>query len=119
MTSASEIAKVLKKPKKNVDGSWIACCPAHNDKTPSLSISDADNDKILWKCHAGCTQDEVQAALTDLGVFEPREEHQEHIHPPAFTKDYPSPRQHIYRNEKGKPIFVVERQARPEGGKTF
>ena len=119
MTTASEIAKVLKKPKKNGDGSWIACCPAHNDKTPSLSISDADNDKILWKCHAGCTQDEVQAALTDLGVFEPREEHQEHIQPPAFTKDYPSPRQHIYRNEKGKPIFVVERQARPEGGKTF
>jgi DNA primase len=30
---------------------YQACCPFHEDRTPSLSIS---GDKPLWYCHAGC-----------------------------------------------------------------
>lgn len=32
---------------------WVACCPSHNDKTPSLSIKRID-DRILIHCFAGC-----------------------------------------------------------------
>lgn len=49
--------------------SWIARCPAHNDRTPSLSITDASNGKVLVRCHAGCDQLEVIAALRERGLW--------------------------------------------------
>jgi len=40
---------------------WIALCPAHGDKSPSLSIKLAE-DRILIHCFAGCTAEEVMEA---------------------------------------------------------
>ncbi|MGJ9402410.1 AAA family ATPase [Arthrobacter sp. KK5.5] len=43
-------------------GMWQ--CPAHDDRTPSLSIStSAKGDATLVKCFAGCPADEIGAAL--------------------------------------------------------
>jgi hypothetical protein len=42
---------------------WIGRCPAHQDKSPSLSIREEDNGQILLHCFAGCPTDEVCAAL--------------------------------------------------------
>jgi hypothetical protein len=51
-------------------GHWIACCPAHQDKRPSLAITETDDGRILLKCFAGCSAYEVVSAvgmdLTDL-----------------------------------------------------
>jgi hypothetical protein len=47
----------------------MARCPAHDDRTPSLSIRDADNDKVLVRCHAGCDQESVIAALCGRGLW--------------------------------------------------
>ena len=44
-------------------------CPAHDDRKPSLSATEADDGKALVKCHAGCSQDAVIAALVDLGLW--------------------------------------------------
>ena len=41
---------------------WLACCPAHGDSNPSLSVSESGN-KILVHCHAGCTTDAIVAAV--------------------------------------------------------
>lgn len=41
---------------------FIASCPAHDDKKPSLSI-DSRNGKLLVYCHAGCPQDRVMELL--------------------------------------------------------
>lgn len=41
---------------------WTALCPAHEDRSPSLSIRDT-GDKILIHCHAGCPTDDVLAAV--------------------------------------------------------
>lgn len=53
---------------------WVACCPAHADKNPSLAIRALDDGRILLKCFAGCDVDEVVGAmgleLSDL--FPPR-----------------------------------------------
>jgi len=37
---------------------WMACCPAHDDKTPSLSITERP-DRTLIYCHAGCEAEDV------------------------------------------------------------
>jgi len=34
-------------------------CPAHGDSTPSLSISEGDDGRVLLYCHAGCKTEEV------------------------------------------------------------
>ncbi|MBA2461221.1 MAG: hypothetical protein H0V45_05575 [Actinobacteria bacterium] len=42
---------------------WTACCPAHEDGTPSLSISVGDDGRVLIHCHAGCSLEDVLTAL--------------------------------------------------------
>lgn len=44
-------------------GQWAARCPAHEDRKPSLSISDGLDGRILLHCHAGCETETVLAAL--------------------------------------------------------
>ena len=41
---------------------WKARCPAHDDRKPSLSVTEANNGNVLLKCFAGCdTRDVLQA----------------------------------------------------------
>ena len=51
---------------------WTARCPAHDDREPSLSIRDADG-KVLVRCHAGCDQRDVIAALRERGLWAGKE----------------------------------------------
>ena len=65
--TAEAIAKAL--GGRKAGGGWTARCPAHDDRTPSLSIRDADNDRVLVRCHAGCDQGSVIAALRGRGLW--------------------------------------------------
>ena len=65
---AETIAKAL--GGRKAGGGWMARCPAHDDREPSLSIRDADNGKVLVRCHAGCDQRDVIAALRSRGLWE-------------------------------------------------
>lgn len=38
-------------------------CPAHDDKNPSLSISEAADGKILLYCFSGCTVEDICNAM--------------------------------------------------------
>jgi len=40
-----------------------ARCPAHCDRSPSLSIANGQDGRILLHCFAGCATDEILAAL--------------------------------------------------------
>jgi len=44
-------------------GKWTARCPAHTDKTPSLSIRLADDGKVLLHDFAGCRLEEILSTL--------------------------------------------------------
>jgi hypothetical protein len=44
-------------------GRWIARCPAHEDKNPSLSLRELDDGRILLHCFAGCATADVLAAV--------------------------------------------------------
>lgn len=45
------------------EGRWQAECPAHEDRLPSLSLSEGKNGAILLHCHAGCTPKSVLEAV--------------------------------------------------------
>lgn len=42
---------------------WIALCPAHDDRNPSLSIRQGDRGCVLLNCFAGCEFDAIVQAL--------------------------------------------------------
>ncbi|HET6378711.1 MAG TPA: toprim domain-containing protein [Methylocella sp.] len=66
--TAEAIAKALGGRKAGT--AWMARCPAHDDRAPSLSIADARDGKVLVRCHAGCDQQDVIAALRARGVWD-------------------------------------------------
>lgn len=50
-------------------GHGMACCPAHDDRTPSLSIAGGSEGRLLLHCHAGCDYDAVRTALRGRGLM--------------------------------------------------
>jgi 5S rRNA maturation endonuclease (ribonuclease M5) len=50
------------KAKRSGNG-WIAKCPAHDDRKPSLCIDEGSDGRALIKCQAGCPTANVLAAL--------------------------------------------------------
>ena len=65
--TAETIAKAL--GGRKAGSGWSARCPAHDDSTPSLSLRDTGDGKVLIRCHAGCDQDEVIAHLKANGLW--------------------------------------------------
>jgi len=59
-------------PKPCGQDRWQALCPAHDDRSPSLSVARKD-DRLLVHCHAGCrTADVLQALGLEMGdLYEP------------------------------------------------
>lgn len=51
-------------------GKAVVCCPAHNDRAPSLSIRELDDGRALLHCFAGCAYPEILAAVQKI-VSEP------------------------------------------------
>ena len=45
------------------DGQWSARCPAHDDRTASLSVGIGDDHRILACCHAGCSTAAIVGAI--------------------------------------------------------
>ena len=53
-------------------GKWsgnkgMACCPAHDDRTPSLGVT-LGRKAILFHCFAGCNRSDVLAAFAREGI---------------------------------------------------
>lgn len=71
-TTFDGVLAALEKVKRSGQGQAIACCPAHEDRTPSLSVTDrGEGQSPLIYCHAGCTWDAVRVALVSLGAWHP------------------------------------------------
>ena len=71
MWTAETIARAL--GGRKAGAGWMARCPAHDDRRPSLSVRDADSGKVLVHCFAGCPQRDVVDALRRLGKWPDRE----------------------------------------------
>ncbi len=71
-TKISSLEATARRICESRGGKWsgtkgMACCPAHDDRTPSLGIS-LGRGAILLHCFAGCDQNSVLAALAREGV---------------------------------------------------
>jgi hypothetical protein len=64
MTPVELVLLKLHNPKRNGSG-YQSQCPAHEDRNPSLSISEGDDGRALLKCHAGCP---IEAILKAIGL---------------------------------------------------
>ena len=60
--SAARLLDRLDGVKATGPGRWVARCPGHQDKAPSLSIREID-DRTLIHCFAGCAAADVLAAV--------------------------------------------------------
>lgn len=63
--SAHAIVERLEYCRSSGDREWIARCPAHDDRSPSLSVRDVGDGRTLIHCHAGCG---ALAVLDALGL---------------------------------------------------
>jgi hypothetical protein len=100
-----DVLSRLRKVKKGAN-SYTAQCPTHDDQRNSLSVREGDNGRIVLKCHAGCTYQQVEGWLGIGGA--------NWTHPTRKTYDY--------RDEGGELLYQVVRfepkdfrQRRPDG----
>lgn len=66
LTGSACLEKVisrLDKVKSAGANKWIACCPAHLDKSPSLAISETSEGVVLIKCWVGCSANDIVQAI--------------------------------------------------------
>lgn len=73
----------LKKVRQTGQGRWTARCPAHEDRSPSLSIRVADDGRVLVHCFTGCAAGDV---LTAVGL--------------EFRDLFPEPLYHNHKSER-------------------
>ena len=101
LNSAGREAELLSRALrgKQVGQEYRACCPAHDDKNPSLSIGQGDKG-VVFKCHAGCSQGEVIDALRDKGLWPPA---------PARLTVTSNNIYYVYNDENGQAFFRVTR----------
>jgi len=120
-------------PKRN-GKIWSARCPAHEDRQPSLSVSEGDDGRALVHCHANCTPKAICNAVR-LGIVD--------LMPTANTlpskpggngkpkgKTYATAKEAIavlerkhgkrsgvwtYHDANGDPVGVIVRWDKPEG----
>ena len=101
--SIDTILSRLHKVRATTRDSWIACCPAHEDHNPSMSIRLIPGDgRILMHCFAGCSIDEILDALgcemsEIMPPIEPR--HISHFLKPLRQKFYPADILRMMHNE--------------------
>lgn len=104
--------------KRAGEGRWKAKCPAHGDRTPSLSVTRGTGGKVLLHCFAGCSAESIVSALgLEMGVlFEDARDAKETVDP----RKWPVTATYVYENAAGDPLFRVQRKTSPDSGaKTF
>lgn len=107
-----EVVAVISKggPVRQSAGSFTVRCPAHEDSTPSLSISPGRDHPIVMKCQAHCSTEDICAAvgLSWADICKPREDDRRgngDWKPAGTVATYE------YRDENGALLFEVVRTA--------
>lgn len=102
----------LPSPARRSGDGWAARCPAHDDRVPSLSIRVGADGRALVKCQAGCTLEQVLAAvqLTPGDLFANGHNGQHHR---------PAPTPYEIRDPAGQLVALHVRLPQGNGDKRF
>ena len=74
---------------KGGKGRWTACCPSHEDRSPSLAIRETEDGRILLKCFGGCSVREIVGAIgMDIGELFPPDDKLSHHKPRVKNSFY-------------------------------
>jgi 5S rRNA maturation endonuclease (ribonuclease M5)/archaellum biogenesis ATPase FlaH len=93
--SIDRVASILNaKPSGN---GYLANCPSHDDKNPSLSINESSDGKLLLKCFSGCDFSSILNAIKEQ------------------TKSYSTPKQPA----KGQKIITIANNILKDIDKSF
>ncbi|PLS83446.1 MAG: hypothetical protein CYG60_21995, partial [Actinobacteria bacterium] len=99
---------------KESNGSWMALCPAHEDREPSLSVAEGEDGRVLVKCFAGCETSEIVAGLglEIKDLFEGRKGHNRLLPPiPPKTSATAQPcTLESYAEAKGLTVEFLQQQ---------
>lgn len=63
--SVEAVLSRLEGVRRTGDGRWIARCPAHEDKHPSLSLRELEDRLVLVHCFSGC---DVSSVVNAIGL---------------------------------------------------
>jgi hypothetical protein len=70
MSAAQRVLERLAGVKQSAPDRWMARCPAHEDKSPSLSIREMGDGRVLINCFGGCgardVLDSIDLRMSDL-----------------------------------------------------
>ncbi len=71
---ADKLLDRLEGVRETAPSQWVAKCPAHEDRSPSLSIREVDNTVLIY-CHASCSVYEIlnSVSLTFSDLYPPRD----------------------------------------------
>jgi hypothetical protein len=61
--SLDRMLPLLEKVKHTEQGRWLARCPAHDDRSPSLAVRELDDGRVLLHCFAGCSVQEIVSSV--------------------------------------------------------
>lgn len=50
-------------PLRRSGAGYSACCPAHEDRNPSLTVAPGKDQPVVIRCHTGCAIEDILAAL--------------------------------------------------------
>ena len=57
------VVSLLEGVRETGSGRWMARCPAHEDRSPSLAVRELDDGRVLLHDFGGCATTDVLAAL--------------------------------------------------------
>lgn len=109
MTTAENIAREL--DGRRSGAGWVCRCPAHEDRSPSLSVTEKDG-RLLVKCFAGCGQQSVVDALKARGLWQPGESGRwaDWRNGIRYMTEWGTPvREYRYTSETGEHLYSVVR----------
>jgi hypothetical protein len=101
------ILNQLHKVRDNGQGKYMACCPAHDDKSPSLSIKYNPGGRIFLYCHAQCDIKSITSALgITIDDLDPEKKYEYYTSQPKISRD---------KYDKAKAYLLVVEAQREQG----
>lgn len=97
---ADRLLTRLDRVRQTGSNQWSACCPAHDDRSPSLGIKELPDGRLLIRCHAGCDAEEIVSAVS-LSLSD--------LYPPRMTgQHYRGRRERLITATQGLAIVANE-----------